>query len=103
MAEIGVWKGEFARHILGNSSSVETYFMIDPWRNLPDWNKPANVDDLIFESILQEAMAATEFARERRKVLRGRTVDVIDQIPTKVSISLTLTATTRCAVSPGIC
>ena len=80
MAEVGVWKGEFARHVLTTCKSVEAYFMIDPWRKLPDWNKPANVDDQAFDSIYREAMDATDFARQKRKVLRGRTLDVIDQI-----------------------
>jgi len=44
-AEIGVWKGDFARLILSNFSNLTKYYMIDPWAHLPDWNKPFNVDD----------------------------------------------------------
>lgn len=81
MAEIGVWKGEFSRQILERCAGVERYFMIDPWANLPDWNKPLNVDQARFDDVHDEAMRRTDFARERRIVLRGRTKDVAGAIP----------------------
>lgn len=80
LAEIGVYQGEFARHILANSPGIERYVMVDPWRAMSDWNKPANTDDATFEGHYRATMAATEFAREKRVVLRGTTVDVIDRI-----------------------
>ncbi len=55
--------------------------MIDPWRHLPDWNKPANTEDEMFESFFHEAMRVTEFARDRRVVLRGKTTEVSHDIP----------------------
>lgn len=54
--------------------------MIDPWRKLDDWNKPANEEDDTFEKIYKEAMKLTEFAASKRKVLRGKTTEVINQI-----------------------
>ncbi len=30
-AEIGVWKGDFAKVILSNFSNLTKYYMIDPW------------------------------------------------------------------------
>ena len=54
--------------------------MIDPWRHLDDWNKPANRDDGTFERIFAEAMERTREHERRRVVLRGRTTAVIDQI-----------------------
>src|SRR5437762_1102216 len=39
-AEIGVWKGDFAQAILASFSDLTKYYMIDPWAQLPDWNKP---------------------------------------------------------------
>ncbi|MBI1194874.1 MAG: hypothetical protein GC138_03375 [Gammaproteobacteria bacterium] len=81
MAEVGVWKGDFAQQVLQNCGFLERYYMIDPWANLPDWNKPMNVDARVFDHIYDEAMAKTDFAGERRVVLRGRTKDVIDEIP----------------------
>ena len=81
MVEIGVWKGDFARDILGSCASIERYYMIDPWASLPDWNKPFNVTPQVFDEVHAEAMAKTAFAADRITVLRGRTRDVIDQIP----------------------
>jgi hypothetical protein len=54
--------------------------MLDPWRHLDDWNKPANQDNSVFESFFQAAKAKTEFAAARRPILRGKTTEVIDQI-----------------------
>lgn len=81
MAEIGVWKGEFARQLLAQCDVIRRYYMIDPWANLPDWNKPFNVAPEMFDEIHREAMKNTEFAAARRVVLRGRTKEVIDEIP----------------------
>ena len=80
VAEVGVWKGEFAAAILSACSSVTTYYMLDPWRHLNDWNKPANVSSAAFEEIYAEAMSRTEFAAPRRRVLRGTTLEIIDDI-----------------------
>jgi len=55
--------------------------MIDPWASLPDWNKPANRTPEEFTEIYDEAMAKTALARDRIKVLRGRTKEVVNEIP----------------------
>jgi Methyltransferase domain/Sulfotransferase family len=81
VAEIGVYRGEFAEAVLDGCPSVERYYMIDPWRHLDDWNKPANRDDDTFQEIFEEAMAKTRAYEGKRIVLRGCTKDVIDQIP----------------------
>ena len=79
--EIGVWKGEFSAWVLAQCSSINKYYMLDPWRKLPSWNKPLNVDDLTFENAFKNAMAVTEFAADKRTVLRGTTVEMIDRVP----------------------
>lgn len=79
--ELGVWRGEFAEHILKNCPSISRYYMLDPWRHLDCWNKPANVGQDEFEKVYHEAMRRTEFAADRRVVLRGRTAEVIEQVP----------------------
>lgn len=79
--ELGVWKGAFAEHMLRQCPSIARYYMLDPWRHLDHWNKPSNVDQQTFDTIHTEAMAASDFARERRVVLRGTTTEMIDQIP----------------------
>lgn len=81
MAEIGVWKGDFAANILKSIPHLETYYMIDPWANLPDWNKPFNVTPEVFDQIFHEMNTATVFAAHKRQILRGRTKEVIGMIP----------------------
>jgi predicted O-methyltransferase YrrM len=78
--ELGVLRGAFAERILRDCQSITRYYMLDPWRHLDDWNKPANVDQPTFDDIYALAMARTDFARERRIVLRGRTTEIIDEI-----------------------
>jgi hypothetical protein len=79
-AEIGVWRGDFTAPLLHATPSIERYYMIDPWQPLDDWNKPWNVSAPAFDEIYAAAIAATDFAADRRQLLRGRTVEVIDQI-----------------------
>jgi predicted O-methyltransferase YrrM len=80
VAEIGVYRGVFAAHMLASCPRVNTYYMIDPWRHLDDWNKPANRDDPAFQRLFAQAMDNTRAHESRRVVLRGRTTEVIDQI-----------------------
>ena len=81
VAEVGVYRGEFASRMLTECPSIERYYMIDPWRHLDDWNKPANQPDDVFEEFHDETMAKTEAQAEKRIVLRGRTTEVVDRIP----------------------
>lgn len=80
MAEVGVWKGDFAADLLKASSQLEIYYMIDPWANLPDWNKPFNVRPEAFDEIYQEMDAKTAFAAHKRIIFRGRTKEVAGEI-----------------------
>lgn len=81
MAEIGVYRGHFAAAVLAACSSIQKYYMVDPWRHLDDWNKPANQDNALFATYLAEAKTKTEFAADKRIILRGTTTEVLDQIP----------------------
>ncbi len=81
MAEVGVYRGDYAARMLTETPGIERYYMIDPWRHLDDWNKPANQPDDIFEGFFSEVMDKTEAYADKRVVLRGRTVEVVDQIP----------------------
>jgi hypothetical protein len=78
--EVGVWKGEYAQQILEQTPGIMRYYMIDPWANLADWNKPFNVSSKAFEDVYAEAMKRTEFAASKRVVLKGTTKQVIDEI-----------------------
>lgn len=80
LAEVGVYRGDFAARLLGECQSVTRYYMIDPWRHLDDWNKPANKNDDTFERFYQEVLDKTEQHADKRVVLRGRTLDVVSQI-----------------------
>jgi predicted O-methyltransferase YrrM len=81
VAEIGVYRGRFAARMLDDCPAIETYYMVDPWRNLDDWNKPANTTDETFERFYREAMERTAAHEARRVVLRGTTTEVIDEVP----------------------
>jgi hypothetical protein len=80
IAEIGVWKGDFAASMLGKCPTIEKYYMVDPWAQLPDWNKPFNVSNKEFKAVYDEALQKTGFASEKRLILKGKTKDVIGQI-----------------------
>ena len=79
--ELGVWRGEFAAELLRDCTGIESYWMLDPWRRLEGWNKPFNVGDTQFEAAYEAAMAATDFAGSKRRVLRGTTLEMIGEIP----------------------
>ena len=79
--EVGVFRGDFAQRLLRNCPSIRRYYMLDPWRHLDEWNKPANVEQNEFDEIYALAMKNTDFARDRRIVLRGTTVECIDAVP----------------------
>lgn len=81
MAEIGVYRGDFAAEMLRRCENLTTYYMVDPWRHLSDWNKPANHEDALLGQFFEEAKAKTVFAESKRIILRGTTTEVTDQIP----------------------
>jgi hypothetical protein len=80
MAEVGVYRGDFAAEILRHRGNLSRYYLIDPWRHLDDWNKPANHADAMLSEFFQETIAKTDFAAAKRIILRGKTTEVIDQI-----------------------
>jgi hypothetical protein len=80
MVEVGVYRGVFASKILEKCDQIKKYYMIDPWRHLDNWNKPANKSDDIFEQFLSETKSKTDFAAEKRIILRGKTTEVIREI-----------------------
>jgi len=81
LAEIGVYRGQFAQKLLAGAPGITRYYLIDPWRHLDDWNKPANKSDDVFEGFYREAMERTSEHEAKRVVLRGTTTEVIDEIP----------------------
>ena len=81
MAEVGVWKGDFAATMLEGVPSIKRYVMADPWRHLENWKKPFNVEDDIFSAVYNETMNRTAPFSEKRMVLRGMSVEVADAVP----------------------
>ncbi len=79
--ELGVYRGQFAARMLDDCPGIETYYMLDPWRNLDDGNKPANKSDAVFEGFYRESLERTAAHEAKRAVLRGTTTEVIDQVP----------------------
>lgn len=79
MAEIGVWRGQFAEAMLQRCPGLEHYYLIDPWRRLDDWNKPLNEDDL--EAALAETRRRLAPFEGKCTYLRGRTAEVAGQLP----------------------
>lgn len=80
VAEIGVFRGDFASLLLANCDAIQKYYMVDPWRHLENWDKPANKTSDVFEQFLLETKQKTDFALNRRVILRGKTSEVIDGI-----------------------
>lgn len=80
IAEIGVWKGDFAYQVLKNCPNIKKYYLVDPWRHLKDWKKPLNVSNGQFNSAFETTMRKLYFAKEKICVLRGTTLEVVDQI-----------------------
>jgi Methyltransferase domain len=81
IAEVGVWRGDFAETMFTRCAGISTYYLIDPWRHLDDWNKPANTGNVKFESHYEQVLARTASWADKRVVLRGRTTEVSAQIP----------------------
>jgi len=79
--EIGIFQGDFAEKMLRNCECLEKYYMLDPWKNLDDWDKPANMNNETLEMLMRASISKTEFASDRRIILRGKTTEVIDDIP----------------------
>lgn len=79
--ELGVQRGIFASAVLAACPGIETYYMVDPWRYLEGWLKPANKTDAECAAFKRAALAATEFASGRRIILEGTTLEVRTRIP----------------------
>lgn len=76
VAEVGVFRGEFAAQLLDGNPGIERYVMIDPWRRLSQWNKPMNARTDDFDAVFRDAMERTAHHADRRMVLRGTTSEV---------------------------
>lgn len=80
MAEIGVWEGELSETILQKVDQIEHYVLVDPWRNLPDWNKPLNKSNVEFESVRNTALTRVAHFKEKVVEIRATTKEANTQI-----------------------
>ena len=80
ICEIGVFKGVFAGEILRSAPGIEKYYMVDPWKHLAQWNKPANKSDTAFDQIFACAMEATTAFKDKTIVLRDESITALKSI-----------------------
>jgi predicted O-methyltransferase YrrM len=80
VCEIGVFRGVFAAHLLENVPGIRKYYLLDPWRKLDHWKKPANRKNDKFQRIYKRAMKAVEPYSRVTEVLRGTTTEKIGEI-----------------------
>jgi hypothetical protein len=78
--EVGVWKGDFANYILSKVEGIEKYIFVDPWKTLPNWNKPLNVSNIEFEKVRNEAFEKNKIYFDKIKELRYPTKEAVKQI-----------------------
>jgi hypothetical protein len=78
--EVGVWKGDFANYILSKVESIEKYIFVDPWKTLPNWNKPLNVSNIEFEKVRNEAFEKNKIYFDKIKELRYPTKEAVKKI-----------------------
>lgn len=81
ICEVGVWKGRFAEVLLNGVPSIESYTLVDPWRNLADWNKPANKSSIEFEDIRNEALTRVAPFKTKVVEIRDTTKNAQSRIP----------------------
>lgn len=80
--EIGVYRGAFARQMLDRCPSIEKYYLIDPWRSFTDaWNDPLRGPQEEMDENFRITREKLEAHAHRIEILRGTTLEVIDQIP----------------------
>lgn len=79
--EVGVFEGNFSKLIMQNKPSIEKYYMLDPWKNLSNWNKPANRSDEVFSQIYQTAINNTNDFSNKRIILRDECKNICNEIP----------------------
>lgn len=80
VCEIGVFRGALAERVLRENPHIEDYTLIDPWRWLPDWNKPSNKEDATFSEMFQECQTRLASFSHVTRFLRGTTKEVIAQV-----------------------
>ena len=94
------YEGDFAVEILQQCENVNKYYMIDPWKHLADWEQTRQSRRMaVSRKCSKSVKSKTDFAQTRRAILRGKTVDVIDQVSDGELDFAYIDGTTRCGAS----
>ena len=67
-------------HIASTVGSIEKYTLVDPWRNLDDWEKPANHENNTFQNMYISVENIAKSQEFECALLRGTTIEVVDQV-----------------------
>ena len=85
VVEVGVWRGEFAEHMLTHCPAIERYYLVDPWMVLDNWNKPLNTPDL--EAAHAQTLERMAPFGDKVVILRGKTADVAVDLPDDLDLA----------------
>ena len=64
--------------MLKNENRIKKYHLIDPWRHLEDWNKPANEENNVFTKMFSDVQLKLNCHAHKLEYHRGTTLEVID-------------------------
>ena len=85
--EIGCGYGKFTTKIFEKCNDIiKKYYVVDPWRNLPDWKKPGNFTDEKFLKIYDEFKTNTKLYEKKIQIYRGKTDEVYNDIFNDIDI-----------------
>eukprot|EP00798_Chlamydomonas_sp_ICE-L_P000371 gene371-1759_t len=79
--ELGVQRGNFARHMLNTWPSAEKYYLVDLWAQQENYVDGANVDNRAQEEIMQRAQANLKQYKHTTVFIKDFTSKAAAQIP----------------------
>ena len=80
-AVIGVKKGHYSKILLENWPSCTSFYLIDVWQHLNNYEDLANQNDVVQNRIYNEALNSTSKWKNKIKVLRMYSSEAAKQIP----------------------
>ena len=87
IAEIGAYQGKLTKYILDRISTIEKYYVIDPWKHYPEWDNILDPTKPMLKANMNEVF--TEFKRnirlhrDRIEILKMNSSEAIKHIPDK--------------------
>lgn len=76
--EIGVWRGDMLRHLMTQIPSIKMLYGIDPWMPTPKYGRKRPI--VSWDAVYKETQYHLSGYPQVR-LIRGMSVDVIDQVP----------------------